>query len=363
MKENRSHVLIVDDNVTNLQVTTRFLKNEGYLISLAQDGKSVLSELEVWLPDLILLDIMMPVMDGIEVCKRLKENEKTRSIPVIFLTAKNQPNDLVEAFNAGAVDYITKPFNKEELLARVKTHTDLSLARKKVIEMNKTRDKLYSIIAHDIKTPFANIILVIEAIKNNQIEVGTSIYNDLINRLEEGSKNTFALLENLLIWTRSQTEHLKINYDFLDLSVILKDCIQLFKPIAESKNIEITVDIPNKCIAFFDEVTMHTTFRNLISNAIKFTKEGGIIRIFVQDEREYKKVTFSDTGVGIPDDIIKMILVKDEAYTTYGTNNEAGTGLGLMMVKDFVQKNKGRVIIDSESDRGTDISILIPVKN
>ncbi|MFW5777932.1 MAG: response regulator, partial [Bacteroidota bacterium] len=146
-------ILIVDDNHQNLRVVSSFLKDKNYNLALATSGEKTLELLEKIHTDLILLDIMMPEMDGLETCRILKENPKTADIPVIFLTAKNQTEDIVEGFKAGGVDYITKPFNREELLVRIKNHVDLAKAKNKIIEMNNTRDKLYSIIAHDIKSP------------------------------------------------------------------------------------------------------------------------------------------------------------------------------------------------------------------
>ncbi|HEY4785580.1 MAG TPA: response regulator, partial [Bacteroidales bacterium] len=150
MDNKKDLILIVDDNLKNLEVLTKILKEEGFLISLAQDGGEALDQLNNITPDLILLDIMMPEMNGLEVCRRIKQNDKLKEIPVIFVTAKNQTEDLVEGFKAGGVDYISKPFQRDELLVRIKNHLELTGSRKRIIALNRTRDKIYSIIAHDI---------------------------------------------------------------------------------------------------------------------------------------------------------------------------------------------------------------------
>ena len=180
MKNSGKFILIVDDNLKNLQLTATLLKGEGYLLSLAEDAGSALAQLESFVPDLILLDVMMPGIDGFELCRIIKKNEKFREIPVIFLTAKNQAEDLADGFNAGGVDYLSKPFNRLELLMRVKNHLELSHSRKKILEMNKTRDKLYSIIAHDIRSPFSSITLTVSAIANGYLEPDSEDFKEII---------------------------------------------------------------------------------------------------------------------------------------------------------------------------------------
>jgi len=211
MSNSKGHILIVDDNLHNLRVTARILQDEGYKISLAQDAKSALAQLEEYSPDLILMDVMMPEIDGLKAVRILKQNDRLKDIPVIFLTAKNQVEDLVDGFSAGGVDYITKPFIREELLMRIKTHIELSLARKKIIDMNYTRGKLYSIISHDLRSPLSNIISLIEAVNEGIFPPGSEEFKELFGELEKRTKSTDTLLNNLLHWTAFQQG--KINFE------------------------------------------------------------------------------------------------------------------------------------------------------
>lgn len=361
MEANNKHILIVDDNLKNLQFTGKILQDEGYLISVAHDASTALGLFNTHIPNLILLDIMMPGMDGLELCRKIKLNEQLRDIPIIFLTAKSQTEDLVEGFEAGGVDYITKPFRREELLVRVMNHLELASSRKKIMEMNRNRDKLYSIIAHDIRSPLSSILFMVSAIKADIIAPGSSDYNEMLESLEKTTSETTTLLNNLLAWTKVQSETINLAPKVTNVFTVLMECVALLKANADQKNISIIVDVPESFTAYFDEVTMHTAFRNIISNAIKFTPPKGSIEISSHISQGRLNITFKDSGVGMPQQIIDKIFVHNEHHTTLGTAKEQGSGLGLVMVKDFVQKNRGTLNITSQEGKGTEISITLPL--
>lgn len=353
------HILIVDDLLTNLEVTAQILKEGGYKFSMAQDGNSALKTLESDTPDLILLDIMMPEMDGLEVCRIINQNDKFKNIPVIFITAINEVKYLVEGFKAGGVDYITKPFNREELLIRVKNHLDLSLAKRNLLDTIKIRDKIYSIIAHDVRTPLTNIMLLIEMLANKNIEFGSKEFCDILLDLEKTTNETFTLLNNLLEWTKMQGETIKLNPQNIHLVPFINECIQLLSGNAKNKNISIDNHIKGDPIAFFDEVTMHTVFRNIISNAIKFTSENGKITIESVASGNQLSVIITDNGIGMPQEILQKIFDKNELYTSRGTKNERGSGLGMQLVKDLTEQNKGNIEVKSIKGQGTTFKVNI----
>ncbi len=362
MKSSGKHILIVDDNLKNLQVTAKLLKEKNYLISLAQSGKSALLQLQQYPPDLILLDIMMPEMDGLEVCRKIKGDEKHKEIPVIFLTAKNETIDVVEGFNVGGVDYISKPFKREELLIRVKNHLELANSKKKIIEMNKTRDKLYSIIAHDIRSPLSNISMVIQAISDKIISTDSEDFTEIINGLSDSTQHTLTLLGNLLKWTELQSDSITLSPTTLSVYPIIVDCVNLLKANAESKDIIINLNIQESTSAYFDELSIHTVFRNLLANAIKFTSSNGEINISSTENTEFVRISVKDNGTGIKEDVLEKIFKKHEPHTTPGTNKEQGTGLGLFVVKDFIAKNNGILHIKSKLGEGTEIIVSLPIE-
>ena len=179
-------ILIVDDMPKNIQVLSNILYYKGYNIRIATTGSQALESIKTKAPDLILLDIQMPEMNGFEVCKILKANPDTKEIPIIFLTAVIEPEKIVQGFELGAVDYITKPFNTAELIVRVATQIEIKQSREKLVELNATKDKFFSIIAHDLRNPFAGIIglsEIIEAdlIENTNVDIPELLkYNEMI---------------------------------------------------------------------------------------------------------------------------------------------------------------------------------------
>jgi two-component system, sensor histidine kinase and response regulator len=363
MDISEKHILIVDDNLKNLQVTTGILQGEDFLVSVATDGQAALSLLEKEVPDLILLDILMPDMNGFEVCGILKEQERFRELPVIFLTARTEPEDLVEGFLAGGVDYITKPFNKEELLIRVKNHLELAGSPKKILEMNRTRDKLYSIIAHDLRAPFSNITLLISLISGGQLDPCSSDFMDIVGDLEKSVHSTSSLLDNLLEWTKRQSSSIPFSPELTSVYPIIAEEVLFLKSNAKSKNISIELDVPKESQAYFDILTINTVFRNLISNAIKYTAENGTIKIYSGNNEKFVEISIVDTGSGMSEEVIHRIFKNNETHTSPGTDNERGSGLGLHLVKEFIERNSGMLSIDSTVGKGTRITVALPRKN
>jgi two-component system sensor histidine kinase/response regulator len=362
MADSGKYILIVDDNVKNLQLTASLLKDNGFLISLAQDAEAALIQLNELIPDLILLDVMMPGTDGFELCRIIKKKEKLCDIPVIFLTAKTETADLAEGFRAGGVDYITKPFNREELLLRVKNHIELASSRKKIVEMNLMRDKLYSVIAHDIRSPLSSISLTLSAIASGYLDPAGEDFKLILKDLEKTANETNILLDNLLEFTRQQQQNASISPKYCAVYPVIMESVQLLKGNAEKKNITVKSDISSDIVAYFDEVTMYTVFRNIIFNAIKFTPANGSVRLDSYLENDYVIVRISDTGIGISEEILKKIFVKNEHFTSRGTNMEQGSGLGLFIIKDFINKNHGKLEINSTPGNGTDILVYLPVE-
>ncbi|MCT4589791.1 MAG: hybrid sensor histidine kinase/response regulator [Carboxylicivirga sp.] len=358
METKPPNILIVDDNILNLQVTTEILQEHGYRIGLAQSGRDALKQIEIQLPDLILLDIMMPEMDGIEVCRQIRKNQQWSDIPIIFLTARNQTEDIVKAFEAGGADYVTKPFQKEELLARVKSQIDLYRSKIEIKALNATRDRLYSIIAHDIKTPFANIMFIVSAIKDKHIEPGTPDFDEIIDQLEKTSSQTNDLLNNLLTWTRYQSGSISPDFELVDLKTLVEETAQLMQATATQKRIQTKCCFADDCNVMADATSVKTIIRNLYSNAIKFSEPEKAVEISVLKENGYCKLMIADSGVGMDQQTQDRLFNKKESFTSYGTNQEAGTGLGLQIVRDFTLLNKAEMAYASEPGKGTSISII-----
>ena len=368
---NRSDykILIVDDVVSNVLLLKILLSNEKFQVCTANNGLQCIEMTKKEHPDLILLDVMMPDMNGFDTAVVLKKDETTKDIPIIFLTALNTPQDLVHGFQVGASDFLTKPFNKEELVMRVTQQISL-VAAKRIIEKQNAelratlnnRDKMYSVIAHDLRSPMASIRMVLNLVvaSTSKETVGEDLYN-LLDQANRESEEVHDLLDNLLKWTKSQTGRLNVVKQELDLHDIIPGVVEIFEAIAQTKNIKLDLQPSQEELKVeADNDMLKTVVRNFLSNAIKFSPADSSIEIIMGREGDFAKVSVRDHGVGIARDRIGSIFHKGE--TTYGTGGEEGSGLGLQLCQDFARKNGGDCIVESTEGQGSTFSVLIPLK-
>lgn len=363
-------ILIVDDVMSNVLLLKVLLTNEKFAIATASNGRQALEQVEKENPDLVLLDVMMPDMSGFEVAQHLKSNPNTADIPIIFLTALNSTADIVKGFQVGANDFISKPFNKEELIIRV-THQISLVAAKRLIlskteELQRTiagRDKLYSVIAHDLRSPMGSIKMVLNMLILNlpSEKIGAEMY-ELLTMANQTTEDVFSLLDNLLKWTKSQIGKLNVVYQDVDLVEVTDGVIEIFSMVASLKKIRIREMKPEKMMVNTDIDMLKTVVRNLLSNAIKFSKENSEVLVKMEEVDGMAVVSVQDHGCGISEEGQKKLLHTDTHFSTFGTNNEEGSGLGLLLCKDFVVKNGGKLWFTSKEGEGSIFSFSIPVK-
>ena len=370
-------ILVVDDVQSNVLLLKALLGREGFNIIYAMNGTEALEKVKSESPDLVLLDVMMPDMDGFEVAGRLKVEPSQAEIPIIFLTALNDSASVVKGFQLGANDFISKPFRREELLIRVEHQLSLVDARRIILrqmeELRKTiagRDKLYSVIAHDLRSPMASIKMLCNTIMMS-IEPG-SVPQDVFEMLEMANKTSeevFSLLDNLLKWTKSQLGKLSNVPQPIDLVGLVDGVLEVFKPIAESKSIALALERSIESVEVVVDVEMiKSVVRNLISNAIKFSHKDTTVTTRVEtrmDERNGLNeviVIVSDKGCGIKEEDQPKLLNEATHFTTFGTNSEEGSGLGLLLCKDFVAKNNGQLWFTSKPGAGSDFCFSLPLK-
>lgn len=363
-------ILIVDDVMSNVLLLKVLLTNEKFAIATASNGRQALEQVEKENPDLVLLDVMMPDMSGFEVAQHLKSNPNTADIPIIFLTALNSTADIVKGFQVGANDFISKPFNKEELIIRV-THQISLVAAKRLIlskteELQRTiagRDKLYSVIAHDLRSLMGSIKMVLNMLILNlpSEKIGAEMY-ELLTMANQTTEDVFSLLDNLLKWTKSQIGKLNVVYQDVDLVEVTDGVIEIFSMVASLKKIRIHEMKPEKMMVNADIDMLKTVVRNLLSNAIKFSKENSEVLVKMEEVDGMAVVSVQDYGCGISEEGQKKLLHTDTHFSTFGTNNEEGSGLGLLLCKDFVVKNGGKLWFTSKEGKGSIFSFSIPVK-
>ena len=368
---NRSDykILIVDDVVSNVLLLKILLTNEKFQVCTASNGNQCIEMAKSEHPDLILLDVMMPDLNGFDTAVILKKDATTQEIPIIFLTALNNPSDLVKGFQVGANDFLTKPFNKEELVMRVMHQIQLVAAKRIIVRQNEelkrtisNRDKMYSVIAHDLRSPMASIRMVLNLAVNvvSPETVGDEIFG-LLDKANRESEETHDLLDNLLKWTKSQTGRLNVVYQDIDLDDIVPGVVDIFKMIAEMKKIDLKyLPADEKLTVRADNDMIKTIIRNFLSNAVKFTPEGKAIEVFYKREGDFARISVRDHGVGIAPERVESIFHKGE--TTYGTGGEEGSGLGLQLCQDFARKNGGEAQVESTLGEGSTFSFTIPLK-
>lgn len=368
LEEKIPNILIVDDIPANLKVLGDILKGEGFKVRPVPNGNLALQVASKEKPDLILLDIMMPDMDGYEVCRRLKEMPELSDIPVIFISALNDTSDIVKALKSGGVDFITKPFQADEVSARVKTHLQLYQQSivlreqsKQLKELIATKDKFFSIIAHDLRGPLGGFMGLTEMMADEAYGLSPDQQKEMMVDLNESARNIFDLLENLLEWSRmqqGQTVYLPVT---IGLKALADECISQLHDAIRKKEIQVTVDISADQEVFADTNMLQSVIRNLISNAIKFTPRGGKVTIFSGYTDNMRSViVVKDTGIGMNDVMIANLFRLNVNNSRPGTDGEHSTGLGLHLCKEFIERHNGEIWVESEAGKGSAFYFTIP---
>jgi two-component system, sensor histidine kinase and response regulator len=366
-------ILIVDDVLSNVLLLKILLTNEKFQISTAMGGKEALEKVQQENPDLILLDVMMPDVDGFEVTRQLRNMPAPYcEVSIIFLTALNGTAEIVKGFQIGANDFISKPFSKEELIIRVKHQISLIAAKRIIIQQKEelqnsiySRDKMYSVIAHDLRSPMGSIKMMLNmaVLTITEESIGSEMY-EMLSLANKTTEDTFALLDNLLKWTKSQTGRLNVVFQQTELVNLAEGVLEIISKIAELKQVYIKLVAPDSCDVYADRDMVKSVLRNLLSNAIKFSKAGDTIIVRIVDNvvEEGGKVVISveDRGIGMSEESQKKLLKIETHFSTFGTNNEEGSGLGLLLCVDFAQKNGGRLWFKSKLGEGTTFSFSVP---
>ncbi len=353
-------IFIAEDIPKNLQVLCNILRRESYRISAAGNGRQALEMIPEVRPDLILLDIMMPEMNGFEVCEELQKDPKLKEIPIIFLTAKAETADVVKGLKSGAVDYITKPFNGAELLARVKTHLELRFAREELKGLIAARDKFFSIIAHDLRNPLQYLVLSADLLYHDYDSLDEESRKKYIEKFYNSTNRISALLENLLDWSRTQRGLIVCRPEEIDIHGMSEENIELLKAHAKEKDIRAVSRVAPGIAVFADKNMVRTVLRNLLSNAVKFTNPGGEIVIDASRKGGSVEIAVSDNGVGMTPETITGLFRIDENKSSPGTAQEVGSGLGLLLCKEFTEKNNGTIGVVSEPGEGTTFTVTLP---
>ncbi|MCR9144984.1 MAG: hybrid sensor histidine kinase/response regulator [bacterium] len=376
----RQGVLVVDDQINNLKVLGTILRGESYEIYAARNGAEALQTARLALPDLILLDIMMPDMDGYEVCRQLKADPLTAEIPVIFLTARVESEDLVEGFEAGAVDYIRKPFQQPELLARVRLHLELKHSRDHIRRIGNERKELIHILCHDLRAPFSSMDSILNIMQSDAeyFEERRDFFTRAaVTTVENGLK-----VIDLVRKMHDLEERLSVHSLDLEATPLRSTCETALIVIRDrllKKKIEVELDLDENLQVRVEPVSFtNSVLVNLLGNAVKFSPPNSKVLVSAtrsasanadhEHKHEAEKLivlSIVDQGIGMPPEILEHLFEPGKNTTRPGTDEEAGTGFGMPLVRRFVQAYGGSIEVSSRDqelhpkDSGTEVRLRL----
>ncbi|KPA14096.1 Response regulator receiver sensor signal transduction histidine kinase [Candidatus Magnetomorum sp. HK-1] len=383
-----STIMVVDDNPTNLRVLIDYLEESGYETMVAPSGERAIQQLEHAQPDLILLDIMMPGLDGFETCKVFKDDKESKNIPVIFMTALSDTEKKLKGFNMGAVDYITKPFQQEEVLARINTHLIIQRQKKELLFLNnklsesntkltetniqlsrvnaeltqaiETREKIYSIFSDDIFGSMGSIF----GLSGRIVRSAESLLNDTFVKtavnIQRSASYTQKIFENLMGWIKLQSGAIEPSPDIIPLNKIVDRSIIPMNQQAKEKQITITNTIVENELVFVDENMTDDIFQHLMTNSIKYCVAGDKITISSKNLGDYEEIQIKDTGIGISEENQRKLFKINSTIKEHGTAGEKGAGLGLIICNELVKKLNGKIWITSQLGKGTTTYLTLP---
>ena len=374
--QKKPDILVVDDTPANLQLLTGMLKEHGYRVRPVPCGKLAIQAVQKEKPDLILLDINMPEMDGYEVCEHLKADEASKEIPVLFISALDETLDKIKAFAAGGVDYVTKPFQFEEVAARVRTHLNLrrlqveleGQARQlqanydKLRKLEDLRDNLIHMIVHDMRSPLMGITGNLEILGMHADKKLNSNELKILGNARSSGLALVGMVTSLLDISRLEQGQMPLNVTESDMDVLIQDALNslgsLTKQVAllyQKQSLPVMVNC--------DANLVTRVIANLVGNAIKFTPEGSKVTISVERNGEGAKLCVTDAGNGIPREYHEKIFEKFGQVEARQQSKMYSTGLGLTFCKLAVETHGGKIGVESEVGRGSNFWFTLPRRN
>ncbi len=355
-------ILVVDDTAANLQLLTSMLKRRGYRVRPVTSGEMALRAIETLAPDLILLDITMPGMNGYEVCRRLKADERWRDIPVVFLSALTDTEDKIKAFQAGGIDYVGKPFQFEEVDARVRTHLELRRQRlelersyARLTELERLRDSLTHMIAHDMRSPLFALQGSISLLRN-AIQPDDADSLNLVDTALLCAERLSEMIAQMLDISRMEAGKMELFWDRGDVARLARQVVGSLKPLFAERTVE--VEAPPSVWIDCDIKLIRRVIANLIGNALKFTSVQGRITVTVATEDPMVRVSVRDDGFGIAPE--NQLLIFDKFGQVGPEAKVRGFGLGLAFSKMAVEAHGGQIGVESAVGQGSTFWFLLP---
>jgi signal transduction histidine kinase len=381
-------VLIVDDILENVSVLFRFLSQEGFKVLVAQNGEQALRIFDLTRPDIILLDVMMPGMSGFEVCQKLKSQEQTQNIPIIFMTALSDTVDKVQGFSLGAADYITKPFQHEEVLVRVNAHLNLHKLQKKLEKQNiklqqqnqtletlvqalqqtkltaeatnVTKKQFLANISHELRTPMNAIIGYSEMLKEEAEQSQAQYFSKDLEKILEAGHHLLEMINDILDFSKLEAGKMELSLETFGIYSMLNDLVNAFEPLTKNNLNSLEIVCPKDIGIMHSDISkVRRILLNLLNNANQFTQQGSI-KLTVSKTIDWISFAVSDTGIGISPEQQQQIFSSFTQVDNSSTRQHGGTGLGLSITKRFVEILQGHLKIESQLEHGSTFTVLLP---
>lgn len=362
-------VLIADDNEINITILRGILEKKSFKIIEATNGIQAYEEIQKELPDLILLDIMMPGMDGFEVARLVKKNPKLKHIPILFISALDDKENIIKGFEHGGQDYVSKPFNKDELLARIRTHLQLKHLNENLQIKAEENQRLLHVLTHDLANPLQAILSTGEVMKlvfNTQNEK----FQKYLKNINDMAINMQQLIGYIREMLAIESGKARFSVKKVSLRDILNKTEAIFANRLEAKRINLMYDFEGSSEDYFISIEpisfQNSVIGNILSNCIKFSYPDSKIDIKISRKGDFVEIAFIDYGVGIKKHNLKSIFSTSKSTSTQGTLGERGTGFGMPLVKKYIKKYGGDIFISSKhveeypQEHGTTIQILVP---
>ena len=347
-----ANILVVDDIPANVLLLVRMLAERGYNPRPVNSGNLALKAARAEPPDLILLDIAMPKMDGYEVCERLKADAALRDIPVIFISALNETIDKVKAFRVGGVDYVTKPFQFEEVQARI--HTHLQLRR-----LEKLRDDLTHMVVHDLRSPLTVILGVLDMLELREAKNLSDSTMDFVELARRSSEDLSDMISSILDISKMGAGAMTLRCELCDIDAFIRGVVAKNRP--QPDNRKVTFEASASAVGVMVDVGLiRRVLHNLLGNALRYTPVGGTVRIVVTSTRSKIRVAVIDTGPGIAPEHHQRIFEKFGQIED--SKSRLGSGLGLTFCKMAVEAHGGRIGVESEVGKGSTFWFTLPRK-
>jgi two-component system, sensor histidine kinase and response regulator len=366
---NTPKILIVDDTPTNLQLLSEMFKGQGYEIRAALSGRLALQSIQNEPPDLIMLDITMPDISGYDVCSQVKADPALRDIPIIFVSGLQDNNNIVKAFSVGGVDYITKPFQVSEVLARVKTHLELRRQRQELQENNiqlkaleELRDNLVHMIIHDMRNPLWNTHGYLEMVQGIKDAVLPPLVVEYIGEALDSTRQLMVMINSILDVSKMEAGMIPLRLSEFDLAVMIQDIIDNAAILKKSRTLELEIAGPHTTVVG-DPSLLARVIDNLLTNALTYTAETtGTIHFQIESDDHIIRVNIQDNGQGIPSEYHLKIFEKFFQVNSALSGQRHATGLGLTFCQLAVEAHGGRIGVQSEENQGSLFWFELPIK-